>query len=91
MALSENGKVVFDYVKEHGKENITAQDIANGTGIPSRSVNALITSAFCRKGLMERVLAEIELEDGSHKSTKFIRLTPEGEKFDPNVVEGEEQ
>ena len=34
---------------------------------------------------MERVPAEIELEDGSHKSVKFIKLTEAGMAFDPDA------
>jgi hypothetical protein len=83
--LKPNSKLVFDYVKAHGSENITANDIAEGTGLAVRSVNGIVTSAFQRKGLMERVPAEIQLEDGSHKSVKFIKLTEAGMAFDPDA------
>jgi hypothetical protein len=36
---------------------------------------------------MERIPAEVELEDGSHKAVKFIRLTDAGREFDPNAAE----
>ena len=85
--LKENSKIVFNYVKEHEGENITAADIAEATGLEVRSVNGIVTSAFQRKGLMERIPAEIELEDGSHKSVKFIRLTDEGKAFNPDAEE----
>lgn len=87
MALKENSLKVLNYVREHGAENITAADIAEGTGLEVKSVNGIVTSAFQRKGLMERVPAEIELEDGSHKAVKFVRLTEAGEAFDENAVE----
>ena len=83
--LKENSKLVFNFVKENEDSNITAADIAEGTGLEPRSVNGIITSAFQRKGLMERVPAEIELEDGSHKAVKFIRLTEAGREFDPEA------
>jgi DNA-binding MarR family transcriptional regulator len=83
--LKPNSKLVYDYVKENGAKNITAADIAEATGLPVRSVNGIVTAAFQRKGLMERVEAEVELEDGTHKSVKFIKLTPEGENFDPEA------
>jgi hypothetical protein len=83
--LKPNSKLVFDYVKENGDKNITANDIAEGTGLAVRSVNGIVTSAFQRKGLMERVPAEIELEDGTHKAIKLIKLTAEGEAFDPEA------
>ena len=88
--LKENSKIVFNYVKAHEGENITAADIAEGTGLEVRSVNGIVTSAFQRKGLMERVPAEVELEDGSHKAVKFIVLTDEGRNFDPEAKEDAE-
>lgn len=87
--LKPNSKLVYDYVKANGANNITAADIAEGTGLPVRSVNGIVTSAFQRKGLMERTEAEIELEDGSHKKVKFITLTAEGEAFDPEAEDAE--
>ena len=86
MKLKENSKLVYDYVKAHEDENITANDIAEATGLSSRQVNGIVTMAFQRHKdedknevpLMERIPAEIELEDGSHKAIKLIKLTDEG-------------
>ena len=89
MALKENSLKVLNYVKAHNGENMTAADIAEGTGLEVRSVNGIVTSAFQRKGLMERIPAEVELEDGSHKSVKFIRLTEDGKAFDPEAKDAE--
>lgn len=85
-SLSENSKIVFEYVKEHQAEGITANDIAEGTGLNPRSVNGIITSAFQRKGWMVRKPAEIELEDGTHKAIKLIELTDEGAELDPDNI-----
>lgn len=85
MAMKENSIKVYDYVKANEAKNITAADIAEGTGLEVRSVNGIVTSAFQRKELMERVPAEIELEDGSHKAVKFIKLTAKGKAFDPRA------
>ena len=85
--LKPNSKLVYDYVKANGANNITAADIAEGTGLPVRSVNGIVTSAFQRKGLMERIEAEVEVEDGSHKKVKFIKLTADGEAFDINATD----
>lgn len=91
MAMKENSRTVFDYVKAHNGENFTAADIAEATGINVKSVNGIVTAAFQRKGLMERVPAEIEevKEDGKvgHKTVKFIRLTEAGMEFDPDATE----
>ena len=94
--LKENARKVFDYVKEMEGQNIIAADIAKATGLEPKSVNGIITSAFQRhtvvvdgekvaQPLMERVLAEIKLEDGTHKAVKFIRLTDAGKAFDPDA------
>lgn len=88
--LKPNSRLVYDYVKENGAKNITANDIAEGTGLPVRSVNGIVTSAFQRKGLMERIPAEMQLEDGTHKAIKLIKLTAEGEAFDPDAEDTKE-
>ena len=82
--LKENSRKVFDYVKANDGKNMTAADIAEATGLEVRSVNGIVTSAFQKKGLMERTPAEIELEDGTHKAIKLISLTEAGKAFDPD-------
>ncbi len=89
-ALKENSLKVFNYMKSLApSENVTAADIAEATGLPVKSVNGIVTSAFQKKGLMERIPAEIELPDGSHKGIKLIKLTEAGQAFDP-TAEAEE-
>lgn len=83
MALKENSLKVFEFVKAHDGEDFIAADIAEATGLEVKQVNGIVTSAFQRKGLMERVPAEVELEDGTHKAVKLIRLTAAGRSFDP--------
>lgn len=87
--LKENSLKVFEYVKAHNGEDMTAADIAEATGLEIRSVNGIVTSAFQRKELMERIPAEITLEDGSHKAVKFIKLTEKGLEFDPSAEAAE--
>lgn len=93
MKLKENSKLVYDYVKAHEDDDITANDIADATGLTSRQVNGIITMAFQRHKeevdgekvevpLMERIPAEMEQEDGSHKPIKLIRLTNEGREIE---------
>lgn len=92
--LTTNARLVFDYVKANHGENFTAKDIAAATGLDPRSVNGIVTQAFQRKGLMERVPAEIELTNAegvvSHAPVKFVRLTAEGLAFDPDATTTEE-
>ena len=85
MALTEKSRVIYDYVKEHDGQQFTAQNIADATGVPVKSVNGVVTMSFQKKGLMERIPAEIEVEDGKHKSVKFIQLTDKGRNFDPDA------
>lgn len=85
--LSENSRKVFDYVKGVNGADVTADDIASATGLGVRQVNGIVTSAFQKKGIMERIPAEVELSDGTHKAVKFIKLTAVGETFDPDAQE----
>ena len=87
MVLKENSRKVLDYVKANDGTNMTAADIAAGTGLEVKQVNGIVTSAFQKKGLMQRTPAEIQLEDGTHKAVKFISLTDEGRNFDPDAEE----
>lgn len=89
--MTENSKLVFNFVKTHDGQDFTAADIAEATGLGVKSVNGIVTSAFCRHKdadknevpLMVRVPAEIEdPETGLHKAVKFIQLTDEGRAFD---------
>ncbi len=79
--LKPNSKLVYDFVKSNEGNKITASDIAEGTELNVRQVNGIVTSAFQKKGLMERIAAEVELEDGTHKTVKFIQLTDAGKAF----------
>ena len=92
--LIDNIKIVQDFVKAHDREDFTAQDIADATGLGVRTVNGIVTSAFQRHKdkdknevpLMVRVPAEIEdPATGLHKAIKFIQLTDAGRAFDPDA------
>ena len=90
MAMSENSKLVLNYMKEINGQKVTAQDVAEALGLEKRSVDGIFTSAIQRKGLGIRTPAEIELEDGTHKSVKFLSLTATGMAFDPDATEDAE-
>lgn len=89
MALKANSRLVYDFILEHFDDDFTAMDIAEATGLGIRTVNGVITSAFQRKKLVERVPAELELEDDDgnvmHKSVKLIRPTELFKAFDPDA------
>lgn len=82
MAMKETTKTVWQYLKDHADEKLTAEDIANATGVDKKAVNGAFTRAIQIKGFGVREEAEIELADGTHKAVKFLRLTPDGIAFD---------
>jgi len=91
MKLKENSLLVYNYVKEHEAENITANEIAEATGLTSRQVNGIITMAFQRHKdeeknevpLMERVPGEPTTnEQGKAVIPKYIRLTAAGRNIE---------
>lgn len=86
--MKENTKKVIVYLQGLTEaDNVTAADVASALGIEKRSVDGIFTSAIARKGLGIRVEAEIELEDGTHKPVKFLKLTEAGRALDVNAVE----
>lgn len=86
MAMSDNSKKVLNYMKEINGADVTAADVAAALGLEKRQVDGIFTSAIQRKGYGVRVPAEVELEDGSHKPVKFLKLTDAGMAFDPDAV-----
>ena len=89
MAMSEKTKSVLEYLKGINGENVTSADIAEALGLEKKSVEGVVTSGLQRKGLAERVPAQIEVtqEDGSKKyvDVKFIKLTDAGKAFRPGI------
>ena len=90
MAMTENSRKVLDYLKKVNDQDVTAADVAEALGIEKRSVDGSFTSAIQRKGYGVRIPAEIELEDGTHRSVKFLKLTAEGMNYDPDKDEAAE-
>ena len=83
--MKENSVKVLNYLKGINGQDVTSADVADALGLEKRSVDGIFTSAIQRKGLGVRVPAEIELEDGTHKSVKFLQLTEAGLAFDPTA------
>lgn len=83
VAVSDKSLTVLNYLKSIGDQNVTAADIAEALGMEKKSVDGIVTSGLIRnKGLAERIPAEIELEDGTHRTVKFIKATPAGLAYD---------
>lgn len=87
MAMKENSKKVFNYLKEINGANVTAADVAEALGLEKKSVDGIFTSAIQRKGLGVRVPAEKEMEDGTHKQVKYLQLTEAAFSFDPDATD----
>ena len=83
--MKENSKKVLNYLKEVNGSKVTAADVAEALGLEKRQIDGIFTSAIQRKGLGVRTAAEIELEDGTHKTVKFLSLTADGMAFDPDA------
>lgn len=82
--MSDNAKKVLAYLKGIDNEDVTVHDISDAVGLPVNSITGTF-NAFVKKGLGERVVAEVEVADGSHKSVKFLKLTNAGMSFDPEA------
>ena len=87
MAVKPYTKAVINYLKEMNGTNVTSADVATALGLEKKSVDGIFTSAIQRKGLGIRTPAEVELEDGTHKTVKFLSLTAAGMAFDPDATE----
>lgn len=85
MAMTENSRKIFDFLKENDKE-FTAQAIAAALGV---SVNAVTGSvnALVKKGRAIRREETTTDADGKAKVIKYISLTAEGKAFDPDAEE----
>ena len=84
--ISENAKVVMRRLQELEDADVTVHDLSEDIGLPVNSITGIFNS-FVKKGLGERVIAEVELEDGSHKTVKFLKLTDAGLNLDVDAVE----
>lgn len=90
-AMKENTKNVIVYLQGLDESaNVTAADVAAALDMEKRSVDGIFTSAVQRKGYGIRVPAEVELEDGTHKAVKFLKLTAAGRELDVNATEDAE-
>ena len=81
MAMTDKSKAVINFLREHDGEDVTSGDVAVALGVEKRSVDGTFTS-LQKKGYGVRIPAEVELEDGTHKAVKFLKLTDEGYNLD---------
>lgn len=86
-AMKEATRKVFEYLKAHNDEDLTAADVASILELEKRQVDGIFTSALQRKQLGVRIPAEREEEDGSHTKIKLLKLTEAGMAYDPDAEE----
>ncbi len=84
--LSANAKVIMKRLQELEGADVTVHDLSEDIGLPVNSITGTFNS-FVKKGLGERVIAEVELEDGSHQTVKFLKLTDAGLALDVDAAE----
>jgi len=77
MAMSENSKTLLNYLKGTAGQDLTVHDVSAATGLAVNSITGAF-NAFVKKGLGERVLAEVTNEDGTHTQVKLLKLTDAG-------------
>ena len=88
--MTQNAKLVFDYLKTNYGKDITAQAMAKDLGI---SINAVTGSVngLCRdtKHPAYAIRKEVEVadEEGKTSTIKYISLTDEGLAFNPDAAE----
>ena len=87
MALTQNAKTILEFLQKHKDEDLTAQDVAESTGLNKKTVDGSFTLVFQKRGYGKRQQMEIELADGSHQTVKFLRLTEAGLKLDPDSAD----
>lgn len=83
--MKENTRKVFDFLKAHNNEDLTAADVADALELEKRQVDGIFTSAFQRKKLGVRIEAERENDKGTHDKVKYLKLTEAGMTFDPDA------
>ena len=85
MAMKENSANVLNYLKSVNGSDVTAADVAEALGLEKRQVDGIFTSAIQRKGYGVRIPAQVELDDGTFKQIKFLKLTDAGLALDPTA------
>lgn len=85
MAMSDNGKLVFGFLKDNFGKDMTAHAIAEACGVTVPTVTGVV-NALVKKGYAQRTEVEGEAEEGKKAPiVKFISLTDAGLAFDPEA------
>lgn len=88
--MTENSRKVFDYLRAHYGEKVTAQDVADALGVSLSAVTGSVNGLASTKkhpAYAIRTKVEVPAEDGKTAKVKYISLTEEGMAFDPDKAE----
>ena len=85
MAMTENSKKVFTFLRENDGENLTLHQIATALGMESKSVNGCLVG-MQKKQLVKREEASVMDGEGKAVTVKYIRLTDAAYSFDPDAT-----
>lgn len=90
MALKENSKMVWQYLKDNaGNDTIILDDIAQATGLTVKQVNGCVLGlqreTEKKPAYAKRTPGKIEKPEGGTKDVKFISLTDAGLALDPDA------
>lgn len=80
--FSEKAAAVLSYLQANAAADLTAKDVAEATGIETKSITGVI-NGLQRKGMVVR--EEAGKDDDTGKVVKFIRLTSDGAAADPSA------
>lgn len=81
--MTENSMRVFNYLKEHYGEDLTAKAIAEDLGVSIAAVTGSV-NGLVKKDRAVRTEHITEV-DGKEVTVKYISLTEEGLAFDPSA------
>lgn len=88
--MTENSRKVFDYLRAHYGEKVTAQDVAAALGVSLSAVTGSVNGLASTKkhpAYAIRTETEVPAEDGKTAKVKYVSLTEEGMAFDPDKAE----
>lgn len=82
--MTQNSRLVFDYLKDNFGEKLTHQAIVAALGVSSATVSGSV-NGLVKKGYAIRN-EETEMdENGKAVTVKYITLTDDGYAFDPDA------
>lgn len=82
--MTQNSRLVFDYLKDNFGEKLTHQSIVAALGVSSATVSGSV-NGLVKKGYAVRN-EETEMdENGKAVTVKYITLTDDGYAFDPDA------